>query len=67
MRIGSIIRKWRIVSERSLRSLAEEVGISHSTLARLEKGENIDGRSLVKVLTWLFAELPAAGDQIALS
>lgn len=57
MRIGELIRKWRLMSEIDLRSLAKEIGIGHSTLYRIERGEKCDSRALSKVLAWLLAEV----------
>ena len=56
MRIGPVLRRWRIVEEVTLRKMAAEIGTSAATLCRLEKGENVDGLTLVRVLAWLFAD-----------
>ena len=53
MRIGTVLRKWRIGSERSLREVAAEIGIHHSTLARLEKGISPPVEALIKIGMWL--------------
>lgn len=57
MRLGQIIRKWRIVQEVSLRDLAKEIGTSAATLHRFECGHDIDGRTLSMVLTWCFGKV----------
>jgi len=41
--------------EISLRNLAKEIGISASTLSRLETGENVDAQSLSKILIFLIS------------
>lgn len=53
MRLGQIIKKWRIVNELDLRSVAREIGIGAATLMRLEQGHVPDGNTLAKVLGWL--------------
>lgn len=53
MRIGPILRRWRINENISQRELARRIGISHSTLCRLEAGENVDGETLAAVICWL--------------
>ena len=54
MRLGQILRKWRISQELTLREVAKEIGISHSTLARIEHGEACDSDTIAAVLVWLF-------------
>lgn len=56
MRLGEIIRKWRVVSEKGIREVAKEIGISHGTLSRIERGENMDGQALAKILCWLTSQ-----------
>lgn len=55
MRLGEVIRKWRVMNELDLRTVASEIGISAATLMRLEQGRTPDGDTLAKVLAWLFA------------
>lgn len=56
MRIGTVLKKWRLVSEVSLGDLAGSIGISTPTLYRLEAGRTPDGATLIKVLNWLCHE-----------
>ena len=56
MKLASVIRKWRLMSERDLRSLAKEIGVSVATLSRFERGHDCDGKTLSKILTWLLAK-----------
>lgn len=56
MRIGEVIRRWRKMSDIGIRDAAAEIGISHGTLSRIERGEEMTGTTMVKVLTWLFSE-----------
>ena len=53
MKLGELIRLWRNVERIGIRDLAKEIGVSHATLSRIERGENMDGRSLAKIIHWL--------------
>ena len=54
MKLGTVIRKYRVTSELTLRDVGKEIGIGPATLMRLEQGRDIDGKTLGKVLAWLF-------------
>jgi transcriptional regulator with XRE-family HTH domain len=56
MRLGEIIHKWRTGSGAELRATARRIGINHTTLLRIERGEACDSRTLAKVLAWLLDE-----------
>lgn len=56
MKLGEVLRKWRLMSERDLRSVGAEIGISAATLMRLEQGRDTDGKTLAKVIAWLTKE-----------
>lgn len=51
--LGIVLRKWRIHEERQMRDVAKEIGVSASTLCRLENEQNTDAPTLVKILKWL--------------
>jgi hypothetical protein len=53
MRLGEVIRKWRVMSELSIRDAAAIIGISATTMHRFESGDDVDGRTLVTILKWL--------------
>lgn len=53
MRLGEVIRLWRKMSDLGIREVAQEIGISHGTLSRVERGEPMEGSTLAKVLVWL--------------
>lgn len=55
MRLGNIIKGWRDSQRLGIRAVAKDIGVSHGTLSRIERGENVDGRTLIKVLIWLFS------------
>lgn len=56
MRIGMLLKKWRLVNELSIRQVAEEVGIGAATLYKIETGKPIDATTQLKLFNWLFAE-----------
>ncbi|HLL74794.1 MAG TPA: helix-turn-helix transcriptional regulator [Pyrinomonadaceae bacterium] len=53
MRLGDVLRKWRRASDRDLRAVAAEIGISHGTLSRIERGQKVDSDTMLKLLVWL--------------
>lgn len=55
MKLGKVIRKYRVTSELTLRDVGKEIGIGAATLMRLEQGRDPDGQTLAKVLAWLFS------------
>lgn len=56
MKLGTVIKKYRVMSELTMRDVAKEVGIGAATLMRLEKGHSPDGATLAKILAWLLSE-----------
>lgn len=54
MRIGEVIRRWRRASDIGLREAAAEIGVSHGTLSRIERDEEMTGETMAKLLAWLF-------------
>ncbi|MGB0662822.1 MAG: helix-turn-helix domain-containing protein [Pontibacterium sp.] len=52
-RIGLLLKRYRQMGDVTQKELAEEIGISHSTLCRMEKGEQFSGENLSKVLKWM--------------
>jgi transcriptional regulator with XRE-family HTH domain len=54
MKLGQVIRRYRVTSELTLRDVGREIGIGAATLMRLEQGRDPDGATLTKVLIWLF-------------
>ncbi len=53
MKLGQILASWRWANKLTLRAAGEQIGVSPATLQRLEKGEVVQGDSLVKVLQFL--------------
>lgn len=61
MRVGGIIRRWRVNTDLNIRDVAAEIGIMPSTLSRIERGLPMDGKTLAKLMTWLTAAPESAG------
>lgn len=55
MRLGKIIKGWRESQRLGVRAVASDIGISHGTLSRVERDENVDGKTLIKILFWLLS------------
>jgi len=53
MRLGVVLRKYRIMEERTLRELGKEIGISAAAVLRIEQGRGCDAATFMKVLIWL--------------
>lgn len=56
MRLGAILADWRFANRIGVRDAAKRIGIAPATLSRIENGANLDGRSLIKLMAWLFAD-----------
>lgn len=53
--LGQVLRRWRIMSELSMRDAAHQIGIGASTLCRIEQGLAVDQSAMLKIINWLFA------------
>lgn len=53
MRIGIVLKRWRLMGEMDLRTAAKQIGIGHTTLMRIENGKMPDGQTLSILLAWL--------------
>lgn len=60
-RLGRMIRCYRQMNERELRTVAKEIGISAATLMRIEHGRECDASTLMKILQWMMEPRPAEG------
>lgn len=56
MRLGAIIADYRYANRVGVREVAKEIGMSPATLNRIERGENFDAHTMIKLMAWLFAE-----------
>ena len=52
MRICEILRLWRKMADLGIREAAQEMGISPATLSRVERGGDVDGKTLAKIIMW---------------
>jgi transcriptional regulator with XRE-family HTH domain len=51
--LGEVLEGWRSWQGLNVREAAEVIGITHSTLSRLERGLPIDANNLIVVIHWL--------------
>lgn len=51
--LGVCLRAWRQTHSIGIREAARQIGTSHSTLSRIERGEAVDGQTLWSILNWL--------------
>jgi transcriptional regulator with XRE-family HTH domain len=61
MRIGEVIRSWRQKRDIGVREMGQELGVSHGTVSRIERGEQINAVTLVKLINWLFSANNGSG------
>lgn len=54
IRLGSILRRWRLANDFGLEETAEKIGINYKCLYRLERGHQVDMPSTIKIISWLF-------------
>lgn len=52
--IGELLRLYRVVNNITLKSMAEEIGISFSQLSRLENGFPCGEESKERISAWAF-------------
>jgi len=56
MRLGTVLKKYRSMVEKTTRQMAGEIGISPATYSRIERGELMDAKTLVRIFIWLTGE-----------
>lgn len=56
MKLGEVLKKWRVMRDQTLREVAAEIGVSAPTLLRIEAGRVPDGHSLALILAFLLKE-----------
>lgn len=52
--IAVVLPAWREIHSVGLRECARDIGISHGTLSRIERGLDYDAKTLLLVQWWLF-------------
>jgi transcriptional regulator with XRE-family HTH domain len=55
MMITYLLRLYRKERKVTVRSLAKEIGIKHTTLWRFENGRGIESPSLARIINWVFS------------
>lgn len=55
-RLSELIRIYRAVKGVGVRELAKEIGVTASTLNRVERGYPCESRVLSAILRWMLAE-----------
>lgn len=58
MRLGDLLRCWRLIREVTTRDAAKMIGTTAPTICRIEAGKPVDGATLAKVLKWLMEPNP---------
>lgn len=53
VKLGIVIKKYRLMMELDLRTLSKEIGIGAATLLRIERGYGVDYATFKKILDWL--------------
>ena len=54
LNLGDVLKKWRLMSQLGQRGAAYRIGISASTLCRIENGDTRpDAEAFLKILAWL--------------
>jgi transcriptional regulator with XRE-family HTH domain len=63
MRVGPLLRSWRQKHDIGIRELAQEIGVSHGTVSRIERGEEINAATMMKLLNWMFGKSATNGQR----
>jgi transcriptional regulator with XRE-family HTH domain len=50
--IGDMLRRWRSADHLGVRGAAKQIGISYSTLNRIERGYPMDVATFMTILVW---------------
>ena len=53
MKLGEVLRKWRLMSEMDVRTAAGMMGLDHATLWRVEQGKPPSAETLRSILVWM--------------
>lgn len=56
MKIGHLLYLYRVTNKISTREMGEQLGISASSVSRIERGHAPDGQTMLSLMNWLFTE-----------
>jgi len=56
MRLGTVLKAYRMLTHLSAKHVAQDMGVSHFALLRFEKGRSVSNRNWSKILMWLFSD-----------
>jgi transcriptional regulator with XRE-family HTH domain len=51
--LAKLLGHYRLLERKTVREVASEIGISASTLSRIEHNELMDGATLALILAWI--------------
>lgn len=54
MKIGKILRQYRLLNELTHEKLAAEIGISRAAVLRIEAGKDVGSDKVATLIAWLF-------------
>lgn len=60
--LGEMIRFYLACSNKPLRTVADEIGVSAATLMRISHGREPDSATMLKLWQWMFSP-PQQGDK----
>jgi transcriptional regulator with XRE-family HTH domain len=55
--IGNLLSLYRYKNDLTVRQMADQLGVSAATVSRIESGKDIDAKTLIKLINWLFGDL----------
>lgn len=55
-KLATLLRLYRDIEGTNIRDFASELGVSVSTLSRIENGKEMNAKNLAKVLKWLLED-----------
>lgn len=63
MKLGEVLRKWRLMSEMDVRTAADMMGLDHATLWRVEQGKPPSAETLRSILVWIMGNSKNGGSR----
>jgi transcriptional regulator with XRE-family HTH domain len=56
MRLGKLLRLYRVFEGREQKDMAAEIGVGNTVLSRIENGRTCDMKTLGKLIIWLLED-----------